>query len=272
MGCASRLLNGEVGALHGCRIIVTNYVRGAVVGTGDVATNAQILENTNVPVQKAMLTRPGGLLSPTSDAPKSSLTRRSTTWAGDAALVWSPTSTSKPSTLSAPSASPLPSFAGVVSFCWASLNGCLNPAPPSLHGDYMAWTTNPYCVLADVKTAMNVTSTTDDAWITDLITEAQADIDRYLCFMFQEDGPGTYRLYDGQDAEQLWIDNASRYHPGLETVYNPYIGANGAYTLGNPQTSTSLPTASSCPTTLSPPAVPPADVVSVSLPIWVAEL
>ena len=53
-----RLLNGEVGALHGCRIIVTNYVRGAVVGTGDVATNAQILENTNVPVQKAMLTSP----------------------------------------------------------------------------------------------------------------------------------------------------------------------------------------------------------------------
>ena len=100
----------------------------------------------------------------------------------------------------------------------------------------MAWTTNPYCALADVKTAMNVTSTSDDAWISDLITEAQADIDRYLGFMFQEDGPGSYRLFDGQDAEQLWIDNAIAVTEVLETVYNPYIGANGAYTLGNPQT------------------------------------
>ena len=100
----------------------------------------------------------------------------------------------------------------------------------------MAWTTNAYCVLADVKTAMNVTNTTDDAWISDLITEAQADIDAYLSFSFQQDGPGSTRIYDGQDAEQLWIDNNLAVTQVLETTYNPYIGANGAYTLGNPQT------------------------------------
>jgi N4-gp56 family major capsid protein len=53
----ARLLNGEVGALHGCRIIVTNYVRGAVLGTGDVDTNAAITENS-IPVQKALLVSP----------------------------------------------------------------------------------------------------------------------------------------------------------------------------------------------------------------------
>jgi N4-gp56 family major capsid protein len=53
----SRLLNGEVGALHGCRVIVSNYVRGATVGTGDVAANAAITENS-VHVQKAILASP----------------------------------------------------------------------------------------------------------------------------------------------------------------------------------------------------------------------
>ena len=99
----------------------------------------------------------------------------------------------------------------------------------------MAWTTNAYCALADVKTMMNVTSTSDDTWISELISEAQADIDRYLGFMFQEDD-GNYRLYDGMDAEQLWIDPCLSLTQVLETIYNPYIGANGAYTLGNPQT------------------------------------
>jgi hypothetical protein len=99
----------------------------------------------------------------------------------------------------------------------------------------MAWTTNAYCILADVKTAMNVTSTTDDTWIGTLITQAQADIDRFLSFSFQE-GVGTQRVYDGQDADQLWVDDFQSITQVLETVYNPYIGANGAYTLGNPQT------------------------------------
>jgi N4-gp56 family major capsid protein len=52
-----RLLNNEVGALHGCRVIVTNYVAGAVVGTNDPDTNAAIVENT-VNVSKALLVSP----------------------------------------------------------------------------------------------------------------------------------------------------------------------------------------------------------------------
>ena len=100
----------------------------------------------------------------------------------------------------------------------------------------MAWTTNAYCALADVKTAMNVTNTTDDAWITELISEAQADIDAYLSFPFQQDGPGSTRLYNGQDTDQLWVDTCLAFTQVLETVYNPYVGANGAFTLGNPLT------------------------------------
>jgi hypothetical protein len=103
----------------------------------------------------------------------------------------------------------------------------------------VAFTTNPYCDLVDVKTAMSVTSTADDAWITELINEAQADIDRYVGYPFQTDGtvssPAT-RLYDGNDDDQLWIDDCLSFTSVIETVWNPYIGANGAFTLGNPQT------------------------------------
>jgi N4-gp56 family major capsid protein len=45
-----RLLNGEVGILHGCRIIVTNYIPGA-------SGNTAITENT-IGVSKAMLLAP----------------------------------------------------------------------------------------------------------------------------------------------------------------------------------------------------------------------
>jgi hypothetical protein len=100
----------------------------------------------------------------------------------------------------------------------------------------MAWTTNAYCDLADVKTSMNVTSTTDDAWITELISEAQADIDRELGYSFQQDGPGSSRVYDGNDNYTLWIDDCLAITQVLQTTYNPYLGANNVYTLGNPQT------------------------------------
>lgn len=46
-----RLLNGEVGILHGCRIIVTNYIPGA-------SGNTAIVENTSVDVSKAFLLAP----------------------------------------------------------------------------------------------------------------------------------------------------------------------------------------------------------------------
>ncbi len=46
-----RLLNGEVGALHGCRIIVTNYIPGA-------SGNTAIVENTSIDVSKAFLVAP----------------------------------------------------------------------------------------------------------------------------------------------------------------------------------------------------------------------
>jgi N4-gp56 family major capsid protein len=46
-----RLLNGEVGALHGCRIIVTNYIPGA-------KNNTAIVENTSIHVSKAFLVAP----------------------------------------------------------------------------------------------------------------------------------------------------------------------------------------------------------------------
>ena len=74
----------------------------------------------------------------------------------------------------------------------------------------MVFTSNPYCVLADVKTALDLQKNTYDSWINTLIGEAQQDIDEYLGYPFQTDGsvsnPST-RTYEGNDQERLFVDH-----------------------------------------------------------------
>jgi hypothetical protein len=76
----------------------------------------------------------------------------------------------------------------------------------------MAFTNNPYCTLAQVKSALDIQSTdaNRDNWISnDLIPAAQAFIDQYCNRTWQTDGtvgsPAT-RKYDGNGLDYLMID------------------------------------------------------------------
>ena len=65
----------------------------------------------------------------------------------------------------------------------------------------MAWSTQAYCTLADVHAVLDPNlGTVDDTWLSVLIQQAQADIDREVGYMFQQDGTATTpatRIYDG---------------------------------------------------------------------------
>lgn len=105
----------------------------------------------------------------------------------------------------------------------------------------MSFTTNPYVGLGDVKLALGIpsTQTQDDAFLQDCINEAQADIDAFLGYRFEQDGtqqsPAT-RKYSGSDGQYLQIDDCLQVTQVLETVYNVLEGANGTWTLGSTQT------------------------------------
>lgn len=115
----------------------------------------------------------------------------------------------------------------------------------------MTWTTTAYCTLPDVKLALDPSlGTTDDAFITGLIPQAQSDIDREIGYSFQQDGttssPAT-RLYDGRGEETLWIDDlVSLYTTSVgctppattcggvfETVMTAYLAPSGMWVPGN---------------------------------------
>lgn len=100
----------------------------------------------------------------------------------------------------------------------------------------MTWTTTPYCTLADVKTALDPSmSTADDAFISSLILQAQADIDREVGYSFQQDGttqsPAT-RLYDGEGQPTLFIDDIISLSQVLD-IYTPTtLSSQGVWVVG----------------------------------------
>src|SRR5215472_10811762 len=92
--------------------------------------------------------------------------------------------------------------------------------------------------------------TGDDAFISNLILEAQADIDREVGYMFQQDGtsgtPAT-RIYSGKGKEELWIDDLISLYAGggcsptpcgavFETVQNTYLSSSGIWIVGSTTT------------------------------------
>jgi hypothetical protein len=103
----------------------------------------------------------------------------------------------------------------------------------------MAFTTNPYCVLADVKDMLDLSSNDDDVWLTSLIPQAQSFLDREIGYSFQTDGsvpsPAT-RVYSGQNHDVLVIDDLIQLVQVLELTSNAYIGANGVWQSGTVQT------------------------------------
>lgn len=121
----------------------------------------------------------------------------------------------------------------------------------------MVWTTQSYCTLADVKLALDPNlGSTDDGFITSLITEAQADLDSEIGYSFQQDGtssvPAT-RLYDGNPYEysprneSLWIDDLISLYGGggctptpcgavFEVVTTTYLSPSGIWVPGTTTT------------------------------------
>lgn len=103
----------------------------------------------------------------------------------------------------------------------------------------MAFTTNPYCTLFDVKAALDLSKNTSDSFIGGLIIEAQNYIDEYVGYPFQIDGtisnPAT-RVYDGNDHQKLFIDHCLSFSQVLETVYDIILGANDVFEGVNTQT------------------------------------
>jgi hypothetical protein len=109
----------------------------------------------------------------------------------------------------------------------------------------MAWTTQSYTTLADVKLALDpFLSTTDDAFISSLILQAQADIDREVGYPFQQDGAvgnWTTRYFDGTGKNQLMIDDliqlSSTSSGAVMETYTPIsVSSNGVFQVGTTTT------------------------------------
>jgi len=86
----------------------------------------------------------------------------------------------------------------------------------------------------------------DDAWINQLITIAQADLDSEIGYPFQQDGtsstPAT-RLYDGTGETFLWTDDLLSLYGGggctptpcgavIETGYSTFLSTQGLWITG----------------------------------------
>jgi hypothetical protein len=68
--------------------------------------------------------------------------------------------------------------------------------------------TNAYCTLADVKAALRITDTIDDALIENSINSASRMIDQYCNRYFYSTAAGEVRYYQANDGFVCWIDDA----------------------------------------------------------------
>lgn len=115
----------------------------------------------------------------------------------------------------------------------------------------MTWTTQAYCLLADVKLALDPNLTgVDDTFLNSLILTAQMDLDAEIGYSFQQDGTATTpatRLYDGLGLTFLATDDLISLYGGggctptpcgavFETATNSFLGPSGFWITGTPVT------------------------------------
>ena len=98
----------------------------------------------------------------------------------------------------------------------------------------MPFTTNPYATLAQVKSALDITSTQYDSWISnDLLPEVQAELDDEIGYPFQTDGTvnsPAVRIYSGNEGPSLWIDDCIQLIQVQQTIYNVILGSIASVT------------------------------------------
>ncbi len=106
--------------------------------------------------------------------------------------------------------------------------------------------TNAYCSLADVKAALRIQDTLDDALLENSINSASRMIDQYCNRYFYSGSAGEVRYYQANDGFICWIDDAqaiteiktsstdplifdTTWEAGDYQLMNPNQRANGAY-------------------------------------------
>ena len=106
--------------------------------------------------------------------------------------------------------------------------------------------TNGYCSLADVKAALRIQDTLDDALLENSINSASRMIDQYCNRYFYSGSAGEVRYYQANDGFICWIDDAqaiteiktsstdplifdTTWEAGDYQLMNPNQRANGAY-------------------------------------------
>lgn len=75
--------------------------------------------------------------------------------------------------------------------------------------------TTPYCQLSDVRMLLGNKSSVDDAWLTSMISQAQAAIDRELGYSFQT--VAATRKFSGKDREDLFVGKIVSFSSVTET-------------------------------------------------------
>jgi len=95
--------------------------------------------------------------------------------------------------------------------------------------------TNGYCSLADVKAALRITDTIDDALIENSINAASRMIDQYCNRYFYSGQAGEVRYYQANDGFMCWIDDLQAITELKTAVTDPTIfdttWASGDYQL-----------------------------------------
>jgi hypothetical protein len=83
--------------------------------------------------------------------------------------------------------------------------------------------TNGYCTLADVKAALRITDTIDDALIENSINSASRMIDQYCNRYFYSTPAGEVRYYKANDGFVCWIDDAQSISEIVTSSTDPLI-------------------------------------------------
>ena len=83
--------------------------------------------------------------------------------------------------------------------------------------------TNAYCTLADVKAALRITDTLDDALLENSINSASRMIDQYCNRYFYSTTAGEVRYYKANDGFICWIDDAQSISEIKTSATDPLI-------------------------------------------------
>lgn len=83
--------------------------------------------------------------------------------------------------------------------------------------------TNAYCSLADVKAALRIQDTVDDALIENSINSASRLIDQYCNRYFYSGTAGEVRYYKANDGYMCWIDDAQAITEVMTAATDPTI-------------------------------------------------